>query len=195
MQGFSTASTTSRDDAPSVLVVTKLDRAHRLLCVFTQKIDGLHSRAGFSQKRLVEIHGTNLLVECQKCHGTSDPEEHFQAFAACRVPPCCRCGGFLKPATISFGQPLRGDELRRAEAAATHCDLVLALGSTLGVYPAAEIPLIGARNGAPYVIVNQGETEHDGRAVVTLRIEGNVSEILPAAVAVALETDDTEHLP
>ena len=87
----------------------------------------------------------------------------------------------MKSATISFGQALRPEVIRRAMRESAAADLVLALGSTLSVQPAAGIPLVAVRAGAPYVVVNQGETEHDG--IATLRIEGDVAEVLPPAVA------------
>ena len=96
----------------------------------------------------------------------------------------------MKPATISFGQDLRREDLERAEQAATKADLVVALGSTLSVYPAANIPLMAARRGAPYVIINRGPTEHDDLRELTLRLEGNVSEIFPPAVVAALDERD-----
>jgi NAD-dependent deacetylase len=92
----------------------------------------------------------------------------------------------LKPATISFGQSLRPDDLQRALDAAGRADLVLALGSTMTVEPAASIPLVAAERGVPYVIVNRGTTEHDGLTAVTLRIEDDVSEVVPEAVALVL---------
>ncbi len=104
----------------------------------------------------------------------------MEYFKTHRRPPVCGCGGLLKSATISFGQPLRRKVIDRAFAEAAECDLVLALGSTLSVYPAAEIPLVALGRAASYVIINQGPTEHDSLA--TLRIEGDVVEILPPAV-------------
>ena len=101
-------------------------------------------------------------------------------------PPLCECGGFLKPATISFGQNLDPTELERADDAAREADLVVALGSTLSVYPAASFPLIAARRGVPYVIINRGATDHDGERSVSLRLEGEVGEIFPPAVDAAL---------
>lgn len=92
----------------------------------------------------------------------------------------------MKPATISFGQNLRSGDLERAEEAAAQADLVLALGSTLSVYPAANIPLLAVTRGAPYVIINRGPTEHDHMAEVTLRLEGDVCSLLPPAVDKAL---------
>ena len=163
-----------------------LERAGRIKAIVTQNVDGLHRRAGTSPDRLVEVHGTDLLVECQRCHTTSDPEAHFEAFSTTRRPPQCECGGFLKPATISFGQSLRSSDLERAAAAAAGCDLVVALGSTLSVYPAASIPLLAAERGAPYVIVNRGPTEHDEHLSVTVRLEGDVTTIVPAAVTAAI---------
>jgi NAD-dependent deacetylase len=166
--------------------VVALERAGKILAVVTQNVDGLHRRAGTSLKSLVELHGTDLLVECQTCHATSDPAPHFERFKANRCPPSCTCGGLLKPATISFGQSLRPVDLERAAAAAVKADLVLALGSTLSVYPAASIPLLAAERGTPYIIVNRGPTDHDAHRAVTLRLEGDVTAIVPPAVEAAL---------
>ncbi len=168
--------------------IVQLERAGKLVAVVTQNIDGLHERAGTSPEILVELHGTNSFVECQTCGQRSEPEAHFEHFRQTRRPPICECGGFLKPTTISFGQNLRNEDLERASRAADKADLVVALGSTLSVYPAADIPLIAARRGAPYVVINRGETEHDGLPEVTLRLEGDVVEIFPRAVAAALES-------
>ena len=166
--------------------VVKLERGGKVLAVVTQNIDGLHARAGTAVERLVELHGTNLLVECVSCKNRSDPARHFEFFRSNRKPPLCECGGFLKPATISFGQSLDPQTLEGAEQAAMQADLVVALGSTLSVYPAASFPLMAARRGIPYVIINRGATDHDHEAAVSLRIEGDVAEIFPAAVEAAL---------
>jgi NAD-dependent deacetylase len=166
--------------------VAKLEQAGKLYMVVTQNIDGLHRLAGTSPDCLVEIHGTNLLVECQTCLQRSDPEPHFAWFQTHRKAPLCECGGFLKPATISFGQSLDAVQLYRAQSAALEADLVIALGSTLSVHPAATLPLIAAQRGVPYIIINRGETDHDGEPFVTLRIEGDVSEYFPPAVEAAL---------
>src|SRR5262249_7908497 len=111
--------------------VAALERAGRIVAVVTQNVDGLHRRAGTSEALLVEMHGTDLLVECQRCHATSEPAPHFARFAETRTAPRCGCGGLLKSATISFGQPLRPADLDRAAQAASRADLVVALGSTL----------------------------------------------------------------
>ncbi len=162
--------------------ITHLESLGKIAAVITQNIDGLHSLAGTSGERLVELHGTNALVACQSCGARSEPAPHFEYFRAHRIPPRCSCGGFLKPATISFGQSLDPRELERAAQAAEEADLVVALGSTLSVYPAASFPLEAARRGVPYVIINRGATEHDEERCVSLRIEGEVNEIFPAAI-------------
>jgi NAD-dependent deacetylase len=180
-----------RDAKPNATheAIVRLERAGKLLLVVTQNIDGLHARAGTSPEKLVELHGTNSLVECQSCGLRSDPEPHFVSFRESRRPPVCACGGFLKPATVSFGQALPPRELERAFQATDQTDLVLALGSSLSVYPAADVPLLAARRGAPYVIINRGPTEQDGLPQVRLRLEGAVEEIFPPAVAAALELE------
>ena len=122
--------------------IVHLEQAGKVSAVVTQNIDGLHARAGTSPEHLVELHGTNLLVECQSCGKLSDPEPHFDFFRRTRRPPVCECGGFLKPATISFGQNLKNEDLAKAQAAAQAADLVVALGSTLSVYPVRSISVL-----------------------------------------------------
>ena len=176
---------TLRDAEPNEThrAIARLERADKVLLVATQNIDGLHTRAGTTDERLVELHGTVLQAECVSCHARSDPEPHLEAFSKSGEPPACElCGGFLKSATISFGQSLRDRDLDRACAAAELADLVMALGSTLSVHPAASIPLMAVQRGLPYLIINRGVTEHDDIAGVTLRLEGDVAEILPPAV-------------
>jgi NAD-dependent protein deacetylase/lipoamidase len=179
-----------RDAEPNACheAIASLERAGKIEMVVTQNIDGLHGRAGTSPEKLVEIHGTNGAVECMTCHELSEPDGHFERFAETRKPPRCSCGGYLKPATISFGQGLRVDDLRRASGAAEAADLVVALGSTLSVYPAASFPLAAAERGAPYVVINRGPTDHDPLPLVTLRLEGDVVELFPPAVVASLAT-------
>lgn len=166
--------------------IVALERAGRVDMVVTQNIDGLHRAAGTAPDRLVEVHGTNALIECQTCGERTEPGPHFARFAATGEPPDCHCGGYLKPATISFGQNLRTDDLTAAFASAERCDMVLALGSTLSVTPAAEIPLRGAMRGVPYAVVNRGETDHDGLGIITLRLDADVGEVVPKAVDLAI---------
>ena len=177
-----------RDAEPNAAhrAVAALEQADKICAVLTQNIDGLHASAGTSPEKLVEIHGTNRQVQCVSCGERTDPEGHMESFAKTRKGPLCHCGGYLKPATISFGQSLRPEDLQRASAAAAACDLVVALGSTLSVHPAASFPLAAAERGASYVIINRGETEHDSHPAVTLRLEGDVVELFPPAVEEAL---------
>ena len=177
-----------RDAHPNAVhdATVKLERAGKLLMVLTQNIDGLHAKAGTSAHRLVELHGTNAFVECQSCHARTDPEPHFAYFRGHRKAPRCNCGGFLKTATISFGQALDPGDLQRANKATQETDLVVAMGSTLSVYPAASFPLQAAERGIPYVIVNRGVTDHDDALCVSLRLEGEVSQIFPPAIEQAL---------
>ncbi|NIV93814.1 NAD-dependent deacetylase, partial [candidate division KSB1 bacterium] len=180
-----------RDAQPNAAheAVCKLEQAQKVCMVVTQNIDGLHARAGTTRELLVELHGTNLEVECQSCHERSDPGPHFEKFRKTQKALLCHCGGHLKPATISFGQSLREADLRKASLAAERADLVVALGSTLSVHPAASIPLMAANRGIPYVIINRGQTDQDHHPVVSLRLEGDVVEILPPAVDAALQAD------
>jgi NAD-dependent deacetylase len=161
-----------------------LERAGKVLAVVTQNIDGLHTLAGSPNP--IELHGTNALVECQTCLWRGDPEPHYEFFRVHRKPPLCQCGGFLKPATISFGQNLNPADLEHATNAVRGCDLVVALGSTLSVYPAASFPLLAAQRGAPYIIINRGPTDHDHDQAVSLRLNGDIIEIFPPAVEAAL---------
>ena len=130
--------------------------------------------------------------ECQSCLERTDPDPVFREFKETRKPPKCHCGGWLKPATISFGQNLKGEDLDRAEKGARSADLAVSLGSTLSVTPAANFPLLAASLGTPYVIVNRGETDHDKYAEVTVRLEGDVSKLFPEAVNMALNSDSSE---
>jgi NAD-dependent deacetylase len=164
--------------------IVALEKAGKVVAVVTQNIDGLHSLAG--TKSLIELHGTNALVECQTCLWRGDPEPHYEFFRIHRKPPLCHCGGFLKPATVSFGQNLKPADLEQATEFAGDCDLVVALGSTLSVYPAASFPLLAAQRGVPYVIINRGPTDHDRQPSVSLRLDGSLVEIFPPAVEAAL---------
>ncbi|HAA73814.1 TPA: NAD-dependent deacetylase [Candidatus Latescibacteria bacterium] len=164
----------------------RLEQAGKVIAVVTQNVDGLHFRAGTSRGCLVELHGTNDEIECLGCGNRYEPDLYFRAFADTHVPPRCGCGGLVKTATISFGQNLREEDLSRAFAAAQDANLVISLGSTLSVHPAASVPLTAAERGVPYAIVNQGETDQDGHPSVTVRLDGDVTEIFPRAVAEAM---------
>ena len=172
---------------PAHEALVTLEHWGKLEAVVTQNVDGLHRMAGTATDRLVELHGTNAEAECMACSARTPIARAFERFEVSRgEPPRCEgCGGLIKPAVVMFGQSLDVDTFQRAQAHARNADLALSLGSSLLVTPAAHIPLIAARNRMPYVIVNQGATPHD--PVATLVIEGDVSDVLPAAVALLLE--------
>jgi len=158
-----------------------LERRGTLLALLTQNIDGLHQRAGSSPSLVVEIHGTARDVTCLAC-GERAPMERALArvCAGEEDPPCRSCGGILKAATISFGQSLVPEDLRRAEQAARNCDLMLTVGTKLSVYPIAGVVPVAKEAGARVVIVNAEPTEMDALADVILR--GSISALLPRLV-------------
>jgi NAD-dependent deacetylase len=158
-----------------------LERAGRLETLVTQNVDGLHQAAGSDPARVVEIHGTLREVECLGCGERAPIDRALDRVRAGEVDPDCRsCGGLLKAATISFGQGLVARDLERAERAALACDLLLAIGTTLGVYPIASMVPVAKEAGARIVIVNGEATEMDALADVVLR--GSISQILPRLV-------------
>jgi NAD-dependent deacetylase len=138
--------------------------------VITQNIDELHQRGGTPPERVIELHGTMFGVVCTGC---GDRTAMADALARVRAgeddPPCARCGGILKSATVMFGQPLPPGVFERAAAAAARCDLLLAIGSTLTVQPAASLCAVAARAGASLVIVNRDPTPYDPIATAVIR--------------------------
>jgi NAD-dependent deacetylase len=167
---------------PGHRALVELQRRGKLHLLVTQNIDGLHLAAGIEPDKLVEIHGTMREVVCMACDERAPMERALDRVRAGEEdPPCRSCGGILKSATISFGQNLVRDDLERAERGALEAELLLAVGSTLGVYPAAGMVPIAKRNGARVVIVNGERTEMDELADVVLR--GSISEILPEIVS------------
>jgi len=163
------------------LAVTRLQQAGLAPVVVTQNIDGLHQKAGSDPARMVEIHGTSLEVMCLSC-GDRQPAEpvHDRVRAGEADPTCAICGGILKSATISFGQSLVAEDLIRAEEAAANCDVLLAVGSTLAVFPAAGLVPVAVRHGAVTIIVNGEPTDMDSLADVVLR--ESIGDCLPALV-------------
>ncbi|HEX7168638.1 MAG TPA: Sir2 family NAD-dependent protein deacetylase [Acidimicrobiales bacterium] len=161
--------------------IVELERRGKLHLLVTQNVDGLHLAAGTTPERLVEIHGHVREVVCWSCDERAPMQRALDRVRAGEDdPPCRSCGGILKSATISFGQPLDQGDLIRAEQGATGADLVLAVGSTLGVWPAAGVVPIALSRGARLVIVNNEPTEFDRYADVVLR--ASISEVLPAIV-------------
>jgi NAD-dependent deacetylase len=164
-----------------------LQRRGVLDTLVTQNVDGLHQAAGTDPERVVEIHGTMREVLCMSC-GERTPTPHvLERVRAGDEDPTCSadsgggpCGGILKSATISFGQNLVAEDLARADRAARSCDLMLAIGSTLSVYPAAGLVPSAHLSGAHVVIMNAEPTDYDTIADVVLR--GPISVTLPTVV-------------
>jgi NAD-dependent deacetylase len=149
--------------------VAELYRMGKLDCVITQNTDGLHQKAGVPEEAVLEIHGTMQWVDCLKC-GKRYPRGHAhdKMVAGEKIPRCDSCGGLLKPSTIAFGQSMPERETTESMERSSECDLFLAAGSSLVVYPAAQMPLLAKRGGAQLVIINIGETPHDHHADVVI---------------------------
>lgn len=162
--------------------IVELERSGRLHCLITQNVDGLHQAAGSDPRLVVEVHGTIREAACLMCGDRRPMAVVLDRVRAGEAdPPCEVCGGILKSATISFGQSLVADDLRRADEAARSCDLLLAVGSTLSVFPIADVVPVAVASGAEVAIVNGGPTAMDDLADVVVR--GSISEVLPRVVA------------
>lgn len=161
--------------------VLALERDGRLLAILTQNIDGLHQRAGSAPDKVIELHGTMFETECLGCGDRQPMRAVLERVSAGEDdPPCLLCGGILKSATISFGQPLDRRVLDRARRAATSADLLLAVGTSLTVHPAAGLVGLAVSVGATLVVCNGSETPYDDYAAVVLRRP--LAEVLPALV-------------
>lgn len=163
------------------LAVAALAERGQLLGVVTQNVDGLHQRAGVADELVLEVHGTIWFTRCWDCGDRRDMAETLQRVRDGEADPACQvCGGILKSDTISFGQNLVPEVIEAAGRVSAACDLMLAVGSTLSVYPAAGCVPTAVRAGARLVIVNGGPTEMDSLADAVLR--GPIGMILPAIV-------------
>jgi NAD-dependent deacetylase len=162
--------------------LVRLERRGKLHTLITQNVDGLHQKAGIDPSRMVEIHGTTRKAMCLDCVWRDDIDVVLDRVRSGDDDPHCEtCGGLLKSATISFGQALVADDLERAQAAAEECDVFLAVGTTLAVYPIAHTAPIAKRAGARLIIVNGEPTEGDHLADVVLRT--SISDVLPRIIA------------
>jgi NAD-dependent deacetylase len=165
------------------IALARLQQAGRLSHIITQNIDGLHQKAGSDPARTIELHGSAHLVRCLDCGTTWDAEKVQMRLETELIPACEICGGLLRAATILFGQALPELALRQAIDAAQTCDLILVVGSSLVVQPAARIPEIAVASGARLVIVNNEATPLDGLADVAARAgSGAVLTALSAAL-------------
>jgi NAD-dependent deacetylase len=161
--------------------IAELDRRGLLHLLITQNIDGLHHAAGVDPTRIVEVHGNVREWACLTCGARGPMSDALDRVRAGDLDPACEaCGGIIKSATISFGQSLVPEDIARAEEAALEADVLLAVGSTLQVYPVAGVVPLAKRSGATLVIVNNQETPFDGIADAVFREP--IGEVLPAMV-------------
>ena len=156
-----------------------LEAGGHLVAVATQNTDGLHQDSG--SRRVIELHGSGRTVQCLDC-GNREPRSEVQARLDLEMPPQCRvCGGiFLKPTVVLFGEPMPHAAVQEAFALAREADVMLVVGSSLVVYPAADIPVAAVRSGASLIVINAEPTPLDDLATVVIR--GRSGEVLPEIV-------------
>jgi NAD-dependent deacetylase len=166
---------------PAHLAISELEKLGKLDCVITQNIDGLHFKAGNSEEKVIQLHGTAIFVSCLSCQKRYDRDQIQERIKnGQKAPRCDDCGGPLKPATISFGQSMPEKETQEAYHRSSICDLFMVVGSSLVVQPAASMPLVAKRNGARLVIINRDPTPYDDMA--DLVIHGQAGSTMASIV-------------
>jgi NAD-dependent protein deacetylase/lipoamidase len=157
--------------------LASLYRVGKAPALVTQNIDNLHQKSGIAPQHVVELHGNTtyaLCLDCGERYELAWVSERFESNG--RHAPDCGCGGFIKTATVSFGQSMPEQAMRRAEQLTRDCDLFLAIGSSLVVWPAAGFPLMAKRNGAALVIINREPTEFD--EIADLVVRNDIGDVL-----------------
>ena len=167
-----------RGAAPNVghYALARLVADNRMHAIITQNIDGLHEASGVPKSKIVELHGNGTYAKCLACGVRHELVAVRKKFEASNRPPACLCGGIVKTATIAFGQAMPETEMRLAHAATLQADLMLAIGSSLVVYPAAGFPVLAKENGARLVIINREETPMD--SIADLVIRAGIGDVL-----------------
>lgn len=164
------------------IAIADLVHRGRVSAVITQNVDNLHQDAGVPDDRIIELHGNASYAKCLGCEKVVTLEQIEADYRQSgTVGPCSACGGIVKTATISFGQMMPEEPMRRAEEETLACDLFIVLGSSLTVYPAAGFPMLAQQQGAKLVIVNQETTELDTLADVV--IHAGIGDTLQAVLA------------
>ena len=163
------------------LALAALYRMGKSPGVITQNIDNLHQMSGITAEAVVELHGNTTYATCLDCGERFELEPVKQHFDAVGQPPECGCGGYIKTATVSFGQSMPAEAMRRAEDMTRSSDLFIAIGSSLVVWPAAGFPLMAKRAGAKLVIINREPTELDGMA--DLVVHHDIGTVLAPFIA------------
>jgi len=150
------------------LALAELEKMGKLKAVITQNIDGLHQKAG--NNKVIELHGTNLYAHCIDCLKRWQIQEILYRLSETNYNPRCEyCGGLIKPSTISFGEPMPEAEMQKATEEAINSDLMLMIGSSLQVEPAASIPRLAYHSGAKLIFINRTETPYDYMATILFR--------------------------
>lgn len=173
--------TSQAEPNPGHYALAELDRLGKLECIITQNVDGLNQKAGVPADKVIELHGTTKYVKCLKCE-----KRYPSEMIASRLdegiedPVCDDCGGMLKPAAIFFGEAMPMREVAEAQRRSQECDLMMVLGSSLVVYPAAYMPAYAVQSGANLVIINAEPTTMDAQARVC--IQGMLGQVLPRIV-------------
>ena len=163
------------------LTIAEMEKLGKLDCIITQNIDGLHFKAGNSEEKVIQLHGTAIYVSCLSCKKRYDRDEIQERIReGTKAPYCDDCGGPLKPATISFGQSMPERETEEAYHRSSLSDLFIVIGSSLVVQPAASMPLVAKRNGAKLVIINRDPTPYDNMADIV--IHGQAGPIMASVL-------------
>ena len=164
------------------LAVAKLVQVGKVSSIITQNVDGLHQRSGVPDEKVIELHGNATYATCLDCGKRYELVAIQEAFEKDEsLPVCDSCSGIVKTATISFGQAMPVDAMQAAQKESLACDLFIAIGSSLVVYPAAGFPELAKRNGARLVILNRDSTSFDG--IADLAIHREIGPTLSAVVA------------
>ena len=169
--------------------LASLHRAGKAPAVVTQNIDNLHQASGIASEHVIELHGNTtyaLCLDCEQRYELSWVRARMEVGNGC-APDCPACGGYIKTATISFGQAMPDSAMRRAQEHALSCDLFLTIGSSLVVWPAAKFPLMAKRNGARLIILNREPTEFDD--IADLVVRNDIGTVLESFVDRASSTD------
>lgn len=153
------------------LALARLVHSQKVDAVITQNIDGLHQAAGLDEDRVIELHGNGTYARCLSCGQRYDLAPIRASFERTGLAPECSCGGFVKGATIAFGQAMPQEPMRQARKLSMNCDLFIAIGTSLVVYPAAGFPIMAKESGAKLVILNRDPTPLDQAADLIIRAD------------------------
>jgi NAD-dependent deacetylase len=163
------------------LAIARLYRLGKVPAVITQNIDNLHQASGIAQNDVVELHGNTTYATCLGCARRYELDWVKIRFESEGRAPDCGCGGYIKTATVSFGQAMPSDAMQRAEALSRSCDLFIAIGSSLVVWPAAGFPLQAKKNGAKLVVINREPTDFD--EIADLVVHDDIGTVLGSFAA------------